>query len=132
MSAWTSSQKGQLAFLKVQIEAAKKGAVVSVPTVPARYDLVIDYQGKLHRAQVKYADGKAPRSEGAIRLDLRRRKKCYTRDEIDVVLVYVPQIDRICWFAPEVFHEKASLFLRLQPAKNGQQRGCRMLDGFIW
>jgi len=128
----TTEQKGQIALLKVLIEAAKKGAVVSLPTTPSRYDLVVDYQGKLYRAQVKYADGKSRHSHGAIRLDLKRRGRCYTRDEIDVVLVYVPQVDEICWFWPDTFHNKTSLYLRVLPTRNGQKNGCRMIDQFLW
>ena len=113
MNPHIRDEKGQIALLKVQIEAARKGAVASVPTTPARYDLVLDSQGRLHRAQVKYADGKSQRSQGAVRLDLRRRKKCYTATEIDVVLVYVPQVDRVCWFDREVFENRSLLHLRI-------------------
>jgi CO dehydrogenase/acetyl-CoA synthase beta subunit len=132
MSTLTTDQKGQMALLKVQMAAARKGAVVVLPTIPVRYDAILDYQGKLYRAQVKYADGKSQRSQGAVRLDLRRRKKCYMANEIDVVLVYVPQVDGICWFNPEVFESKSLLHLRIAPAKNGQTNGCRMIDEFVW
>jgi len=132
MNAHITDLKGQIALLKVQIEAARKGAVVCLPSTPARYDLVLDYQGKLYRAQVKYADGKSQRSQGAVRLDLQRRKKCYTAEEIDVVLVYVPQVDRVCWFNRNVFENRSLLHLRIAPAKNGQTNGCRMIDEFLW
>jgi hypothetical protein len=132
MSPWSTDQKGQIAFLKVQIEAARKGAGVCLPTTPARYDAVLDYQGKLYRAQVKYAAAKAQRSQGAVRVDLRRRSRCYTADEIDVLLVYVPQLDCICWIPAQVFADRSLLTLRLAPAKNGQSNGCRMIQEFIW
>ncbi len=128
----TTDQKGEIAVLKVREEALRKGAVVSIPSIPARYDLILDYQGRLYRAQVKYAESKSPNSQGAVRVDLRRRKRLYTHDEIDLLLVYVPQIDRILWFGPEVFHHKVGLQLRLLPCKNRQKSGCRMAEGFIW
>jgi hypothetical protein len=103
-----------------------------VPTLPARYDLVLDYGGRLYRAQVKYADSKSPTSQGVIRVDLRRRKRCYTKEEIDVLLVYVPQIDKVCWFGPEFFDNKVGLQLRIAPTLNGQKAGCRMVDDYIW
>jgi hypothetical protein len=71
----TTDQKGEIALLKVRIEASRKGAVVALPTIPARYDCILDYQGKLYRVQVKYADSKMSHSQGATRLDLRRRKR---------------------------------------------------------
>jgi hypothetical protein len=129
----TTDQKGEIAVAKVQMEAAKKGALVFLPTRPARYDLLLDWQGKFYRAQVKYADGKAQHSVGAVCLNLRRRKKiCYTTDEIDVLLVYLPRLDRVAWLGPEVFNGKAALYLRLQPAKNGQKCRCRMIEEFLW
>ncbi len=132
MGTLSTDANGEIACLKVRIEAIKKGIVVFQPPPYVRCDLLLDYQGKLYRAQVKYADAKSQNSQGAIRLDLRKRKKCYTKDEIDVVLVYIPQIDKICWFPPEVFHNKVGLQLRLLPAKNGQKNGCRMVDDFLW
>ena len=128
----STEQKGQIALAKVLIEAARKGVVVSQPTTPARYDLILDMGGSFHRAQVKYAGGKSPRSQGAVRLDLRKRKKCYTREEVDVLLVYVPGIDKVCWFPADLFHNRTGLFVRLLPARNGQKSKCLMADEFVW
>jgi hypothetical protein len=96
MSTLSTEQKGQIALAKVLMEAAKKRAVVSIPTTQARYDLILDYEGRLYRVQVKYANGKSQNSQGAIRCDLRKRTKCYRADEVDVMMVYIPQIDKIC------------------------------------
>ncbi|HJT78626.1 MAG TPA: group I intron-associated PD-(D/E)XK endonuclease [Gemmataceae bacterium] len=128
----TTDQKGEIAVLKVREEALKKGAVISVPTIPARYDLVLDYQGRFYRAQVKYAEWQSSNCQGAVRVELRRRKQCYTKDEIDILLVYVAPIDRVLWFGPEVFHDKVGLQVRWQPCKNRQKSGCRMAEDFIW
>jgi hypothetical protein len=132
MEVLATDQKGQIALLKVQLAAAKNGSFVFLPSVPCRCDLVLDYQGRLYRAQVKYADCKAQNARGAVRLDLRRRKRCYTRAEVDVLLVYIPQIDRVCWFGPEIFDETINLQLRMLPTRNGQKRGCLMVEDFVW
>jgi hypothetical protein len=65
----TTEQKGQIALLKVQIEAENKGAEVFLPNKQSRTDMVLAYRGKLYRVQVKYADGKPQNSQGAIPLD---------------------------------------------------------------
>lgn len=127
-----TKQKGQIALAKVLIEAAKKGAEAYLPTTQARCDLLLEGGGRFYRVQVKYADGKSSHSHGSVMLHLRRRKKCYTAEEIDVLLVYLPQLDKVGWFGPEVFHNKAALALRIKPAKNGQSKGCRMVDDFLW
>ena len=103
-----------------------------MPSLPCRYDLVLDYRGKLYRVQVKYADCKAQNSQGAVPLDLRRRKRRYSRAEIDALLVYIPQIDQVCWFGPEIFDDTINLQLRMLPTRNGQKRGCLMVEEFVW
>src|SRR5262249_38576397 len=128
----TTEQKGQIALYKVLLRAQEKGVLTSLPTVQARYDVILDHEGKLYRAQVKYADGKAQNSVGAISLHLQRRKKRYRQDEIDVLLAYLPQIDKICWFGQEIFDDRTSIYLRLTPSKNGQKKGCWMVADYIW
>jgi hypothetical protein len=81
---------------------------------------------------VKYSNGKSQHSQGAIRLDLRRRKRCYTKEEIDVLLVYVPKTEKVYWFGPEYFHQRAALQLRIARTRNGQKKGCLMAESFIW
>src|SRR5262245_59457284 len=121
MTPLTTDQKGQIALVKVQIEALKKGAVVLLPTTPERYDLVLDWQGKYYRDQRKYADARTSHAHVNVLVYLQRRNRRYTEEEIDVLLVYVPQIDKICWFSPAAFHNKTALCLRVHPAKNGQK-----------
>jgi PD-(D/E)XK endonuclease len=128
----TTEQKGQIAFLKVQAQALLKNATVLLPTMPRRYDLVLQWQGRFHRCQVKYADARSMHSQGAAPLDLRKRKKTYSQAEIDAILVYLPQIDKVIWLPPALFHEKTVLYLRWLPAKNNQRRRCIMVDELVW
>ncbi len=52
--AMTNHDKDMLACLKVEMRALLLGAVVSRPITDfARYDRVIDWEGRLYRAQVK-------------------------------------------------------------------------------
>jgi hypothetical protein len=127
-----TDQKGQIAVLKVQEEALRKKVPVLLPTTPERYDLVLEWRGRFYRCQVKYADSRSPNSLGAIRVDLRRRKRTYSKDEVDVVLIYVPQIDKVCWFPPELFDKKVTLQLRLLPARNNQRKGCLWAADYVW
>jgi PD-(D/E)XK endonuclease len=128
----TTDEKGQIALLNVQIEAAKKRALVLLPTTPVRFDLGLYWAGRFYRCQVKYADWRSRNATGCVRVELRRRKRTYSKDEIDAVLVYVPQIDNVCWFPPEMFHEKVGLQLRLLPAKNNQRHGCLWAADYVW
>ena len=129
-----TQRKGEVARLKVMLRAYERGNVVSVPTVDAPYDLVIDVDG-LKRVQVKYADG--GKAEGSAVLWLRRNSKSgktlqYKKDELDALAVYIPAIDKVLWFEPCDFLGKSSLAIRYAPAKNKQEKGVIWADNFVW
>lgn len=131
--------KGRAAELKIELRAVEKGVILSRPTTDARYDYIVDSGDKLLRAQVKYAAGKVWHSTGAVRVDLRRfsgspvkNTRTYTRDEIDLLLVYVPDIDRVLAFGPDVFERKTSLHIRLTASSNKQKKLILDASNFIW
>ena len=131
-------RKAEIAMMKVGIRALQLGAAVSKPIFEgARYDYIIERNGKLYRAQVKYMDGKLGYTSGAVYLNLRKQikknKNCpYNDSEIDVLVGYVPRIDKLCWFGPEVFCGRKSLSIRIAPAKNGQIKGCLAANDYLW
>jgi PD-(D/E)XK nuclease superfamily protein len=131
-------RKAEIAMMKVGIRALQLGASVSKPIFEgARYDYIIERDGKLYRAQVKYADGKQTKTVGAVQVNLRKQIKKnknhpYTDNEIDVLVVYIPKIDKICWFGPEVFCGKQGLSIRIAASKNGQSKGCFAAEDYLW
>ena len=129
MDKW---QKAQIAELKVELTAAEVGAIVSKPTTSARYDYVIDWNGTRYRAQVKYGGGTSSHSNGCVVAELRKEGKTYTGDEIDVLLVYIPSLDRVCWFDSEIFRNKRTLYIRIEPSRNAQVQGCLMAKDYFW
>ena len=132
----TTQQRGTLAELKVTIKAIEKGYTVSKPISDARYDLVLDKKGKLLRAQIKYADGNVFNCDGSIPIPLRKihknRTLVYSKNEIDIVLAYLPSVDKIIVLLPKHFHNKKTIQIRVMPPKNGQTHGLNMLNDFIW
>lgn len=134
---YTTNQKGEIAKLKVELLAASKGFVTSRTVEGARYDLVIDDGQRLHRVQVKWADIKSTQSSGAYAVGLKKHGrdgsiKKYTKDEIDAVVVYFPGWEKICWFGPELFHEKGSIMVRGEVSKNGQKKGIHYINDYLW
>jgi PD-(D/E)XK endonuclease len=132
-------RKAEIAMVKVCLRALQLGAVVSKPVFEgARYDYIIEIGGKLYRAQVKYADGRTSRrTKGAVYLNLRKQikknKNCpYNEDEIDALLIYIPKIDKICWFGPEIFNGKQGISIRFAPTRNGRTKGCIAAEEFLW
>lgn len=135
-----TNDKGEYALLKVKQLALERGICLSAPTMAnCRYDLIVDCGERLVRAQVKYADGITSGATGCIQLNLRkvtrgnkRGKMCYTKDEVDVLLVYVPKIDKVLWLEATHFHGKQGIVIRFEPSKNNQKKGCLMAEDYLW
>ena len=131
-------RKAEIAMMKFWMRALQLGAFVSKPIFEgARYDYIIERDGKLYRAQIKYVDGKNKTADGVVVVNLRKQikkdKNCpYNESEVDALVVYVPKIDKVCWFGPEVFCGKQSLSIRISAAKNGQIKGCLAAEDYLW
>ena len=136
----TTNEKGELAMLHVQLRALEIGALLSKPLREScRYDLIVDWEGKLYRAQVKYCDRSSSHSTGAVVLHSgnitrggRHSFPCYTAEEIDALLVYVPKIEQVLWLPPAQFDGKRNITIRYRPSLNGQSKGCLRSEDFIW
>ena len=133
----TSNVKGQLAVSKAELRAFELGYIPCRPLFDWRYDLIIDDFKSLRRIQVKYADGRLSHSEGSVRVKLEyidRKKHIYTydKDEIDGLVVYIPKIDKLCFFPPEVFVGKRDLCVRISPPKNHQKTNILYADKYYW
>jgi hypothetical protein len=133
----TTNVKGQLAVSKAELRAFELGYLPSRPLYDARYDLIIDNHKSLLRAQIKYGDGKSSSGKGAIvvKLDYENRKKnyyTYQENEVDVLIVYVPKIDKLCLFPKKIFIGKRKLSVRLVKSKNNQKRGIIAAEDYYW
>ena len=137
----TKTAKGALACAKLDQRALEKGAVTSIPVVESRYDRIVDWDGRLYRVQVKYTDCGAPNSANAVQVNLRSTghggvsRNGYRLHEVDaivVIVVYVAQVDALCWFGRETFEGRTALTVRLAPPLNGQQKGIRYYEDYRW
>ena len=113
-----SNEKGEIAQFKAQIRAIEKGFEVNVPTRPLRYDLILVKDNKFYRTQVKYCATFDHKSDKLLRLCIERtvrgkKTKPYTSKEIDLLLLYVPKIDKILAYKPKDFDNKKSLSINL-------------------
>jgi hypothetical protein len=131
---------GEYSVAKVWMRCLEKRFGCSRPLLECRYDLILDDGIKLYRTQVKYAGAASPkRSPGVVQVGLQKWRNdgravipYYTAAEIDLLLVYVRRIDRLLWFGPEVFDGRSALFIRVEPARNNQKKGCLMAADYLW
>ena len=132
-------KKGDLAELKVAADLADRGCALSFPYgEDCDYDLIADYEGILHRVQVKYteSDGRMVlvrcRSHSLTKGKIRHTKR-YTAKMIDWIAVYDRTTDR-CYYLPSSElgpTGRSDLTLRLAPARNGQRVGIRPASEYL-
>lgn len=129
--------KGQIAATRTELRALELGFVPSRPIFDTRYDLILDNGKKLLRIQIKYADGKPSNSQGAavVKLAYSNRKKqtyLYRKNEVDGLVVFIPKIDKLCFFPPDVFVGKSRLYIRLNKSRNNQIKGIVHAEDYYW
>jgi hypothetical protein len=131
-------RKGEMAKSKVIFRAYEKGIIVSIPTIEVDYDLVMDIDGVLKKIQVKWCDSATRRgSEGSVFLTLRRttrsnKQLTYSEDAVDLLMVYLPKIDKVICLPPDIWHEKSSLTIRYSKAMNNQKSKVLMAENYVW
>jgi len=133
----TTNVKGQLAVSKAELRAFELVYIPSRPLFDSRYDLIIDDFKTLMRVQIKYADGKPSHSQGAVvvKLDYENRQNkfhTYRKHEVDTLIVYIPKIDRLCFFPPKIFLGKRRLNVRLQKTKTNQTKRIIYAKDYFW
>lgn len=133
----TTNLKGQLAVSKTELRAIELGFLPSRPLFDSRYDLIVDDGKNISRVQIKYANGKSKNSTGnvVVKLEYENRKKqfyTYNDSEVDALVVYIPEIDKLCYFPKPVFVGKRKLSIRIKPAKNNQEKGVILAKKYIW
>lgn len=132
-------QKGDIAELRVAADLAARGCHVLIPFgEDCDYDLAADYQGRLHRVQVKYtcSDGRVIivrcRSHSLTNGKV-RQTKVYTAAMVDWIVVFDVTTDR-CYYVPSWVLGSdgvSDLRLRLTPARNGQLLRIRPAENYL-
>ena len=134
----TSNWKGQLAVSKVETHAMELGLVPNRPLLDCRYDVIIDDGKKLWRVQVKYANRTSLHATGSVIVNLayetrgRRHVYTYQEAEVDALIVYIPKVDKLCWFPCSAFVGKKALSIRLDPPRNNQKTKIYYATDYFW
>ncbi len=133
----TSNVKGQLAVCKAEIRAFELGYIPSRPLYDCRYDLIIDDSKTLKRIQIKYANRTPKSSTGIVIVKLEyedRQKKAHTyqKKEVDGLVVYIPKIDKLCYFPPDIFLGKRTISVRIEKAKTNHVKRIIHAKDYLW
>ena len=123
-----TNQKGAIAELAIAAEAARLGIGVLRPmTEHGRYDLVFDVNGRLLRAQCKWATLKGDVVTIPMRTSRHSARLGYVRtayqvDEVDGIAAYCDELHRCYWLPIDEFAGRFGIHLRLAPARNNQRQ----------
>jgi hypothetical protein len=124
---------GQRSEAAILSELVHRGYSVLVPFgTNQRYDLVLDPGGRLVRAQCKTGrlkNGSIEFSTRSVRVNSTGR---LTRDyvgQVDIFLVYWP-LQRRIYAVPVAEAPKALMYLRVDPARNGQSQRVRYANDY--
>jgi hypothetical protein len=132
-------RKGDIAELRIAADLAARGCHVLIPFgEDCDYDLAADYEGRLHRVQVKYtqSDGRVIivrcRSHSLTKGKV-RQTKVYTSRTVDWVAVYDATTDRCYYVGSWILGTEglSDVRLRLTPALNGQLLRIRSAEDYL-
>ena len=135
----TLKKKGDLAELKVATDLVARGCELSIPFgEDSSYDLIADYDGRLHRVQVKYtqSDGRVifvKCFSHSLTVGKVRSTKHYTPVMVDWIAAYDLTTDR-CYYVPSWMlgaEGRSGIYLRLAPSLNGQSRRIRRAEDYL-
>lgn len=121
--------RGEIGQLKIELEAAKRGYGISVPTLSLKYDLILDDNGKLYRVQIKYLNRKSGKNSVELKLVDKRYKYSngYTKENVDLILVYIPKNESILCLTPDFFTGKKTIAFNLNNKKSPMY-----YEKFLW
>ncbi|MDO8729574.1 MAG: group I intron-associated PD-(D/E)XK endonuclease [Candidatus Omnitrophota bacterium] len=122
--------KGTIAELHVCADLIKQGWHILLPYGEnQRYDVVAEKEGRFLRIQVKYVTPKDGRLYVNCQSSNNWSVEPYTSAQIDVIAAFNPQDHRV-YYVPVREICKTKMALRLEPAKNGQQKKIRYAKDF--
>jgi prevent-host-death family protein len=134
-----SNVKGAVAEQAIVLAATKLRVPVLRPVNEhGRTDLALDIAGALWRVQVKWGRLNATRDVVIVSLMTSRCtprghiRSTYSRGEVDLFAVYCGELDRCFLLPAPPLANKTVIYLRLAPARNGQQACINLADDFTF
>ena len=122
---------GDLAELKVACDLTEKGYVVSKPIGDnAPYDMIVDFDGKLKRVQVKARSERNHSVAVELRSCMRNYTHQYDESEWDILAVYNIDGGQIAYLDWVGIGDNTTVKFRTQLPKNNQKVGVRLFEDY--
>ena len=136
-----SRQKGLLGETKAMSALVARGYGISLPIAAEAYDFIARSDTKIHWVQAKYCKSYVPpkKSTGYVRSRLKIRYKSWHRggrgrvvkykkiidfDVVNLVTVFLPEVDEVCFFTKEMLkgQDELSINIHDDQSKNYYKR----------
>ena len=126
-----SEHVGQLGVIKTMEICSRRGWVCSLPTLNCRYDLLIDRNnGKIDRVQIKTTNSK--KSDGTFRVRLKKHNRTYNAKEIDILVIYIPSLEKLVGLYPKHFNNKTDLILRFEKSDRYENTNALQINKHLF
>ncbi len=133
MNPKARGEKGQRIVIG---ELAKLGVDVAIPlTDNLPWDLIVIWNNKLFKAQVKSSGRSSKGCKGSVQFKLttsnwyKGTEKKYSEDEIDVM--FLCDYDSVYIIRPSDWLGRRSFSIRAAESRNKQSKRCNMHDDFV-
>ena len=126
-----SRQKGLLGETKAMSYLVARGYGISVPIAAEAYDFIARSDAIVYWVQAKYCGAKRPPSDkrrNYIRSRLKINYKSFHRgvsakriidfDQVNLVTVFLPEVDQVCFFNQEMLAGKDELSINISDEKS--------------
>lgn len=129
--------KGEYSEARALCEFQKYGVPVALPWGDnQRYDMIAEFNGKLNRIQIKTTNEE---ENGSIKCYCRSSKNHTTNKvcdryvgQVDYFVFHNQTHDIIALVPIEVVGDKSVISLRIEPTKNGQQKGIHFFEDYTF
>jgi hypothetical protein len=131
-----TTDKGDIGVAVVSADLIKKGLDVLQPLSSSLpFDLVVHYEGRFFKIQVKYRKIK----KGCVTFGLTRavitnsnvKKRRIKRNEVDIFAVYCPDNNQCYYINSKAVQGITDVSLRIQPTKTKQKKRIRMAIDYL-
>lgn len=126
-----SNQKGDVGEAAFALAAAKRGYWTAKMPQDCPYDFVLDKKNGASplRVQVKY---RSMSSTGTVGVKIVQKhhsnRQTYNSQNIDLIAVYVPELDKVFLIPIQEVSNVDGVTLRCVPSKTNQSKTIRMID----
>ena len=127
---------GDIGESMAQMKFIKENCIVSKPVSNnAKYDLIVEINQKLYRVQVKTTQFiKNGKMEFATKTTNYSNgnwiSNSYSTNEVDLFFLYCVENDWCGLFIPEENNIPQNLSIRIDPPKNNQTKGIRLINDY--